>query len=71
MCQRGKSLYMSKEEVSLPTVSIKDLFLTCIIDRLEERDVAVVDIPGAFIQTDIKGETIHLKLEGKMVDILN
>ena len=45
--------------------------MTCVTDSIEERDVSTVDIPGSFMQVEIEGETIHLKLEGKMVDILN
>ena len=43
--------YISKEDVSSPTVSTEAVLLTCIIDAEEERDVAVIDIPNAFIQT--------------------
>ena len=43
--------------------------LTCVIDAMEGRDVATVDIPGAFMQCDVD-EDIHMKLEGQMVHIL-
>ena len=46
------------------------LFLTCLIDTMEHREVATVDIPGAFIQVYMEGETVHKKLEGKMVDLM-
>ena len=62
---------MDKDDVSSPTVSTEALLLTCVIDAMEERDVATVDIPGAFMQSDMEGETTHMKLEGKTVDILN
>ena len=42
--------YISKEEASSPTVSSEAVLLTCIVDALERRDVAVIDIPNAFIQ---------------------
>ena len=32
--------------------------------------MATVDIPGEFIQADMDGETMHINMEGKMVDIL-
>ena len=41
---------------------------------MESRDVATVEIPGAFMQSSIegiKGKTIYMKLEGYTVDILN
>jgi hypothetical protein len=33
-----------------------------------ERDIATVDILGAFMQADID-ETVHVKLEGKMAEL--
>jgi len=45
------------------------MFITAIFDALEGRDVAIVDIPGAFIQLDID-ELIHVNLDGELVDLL-
>ena len=49
--QRG---HVSKEESSSPTVSTESVLLTSIIDAHEGRDVAVIDIPNAFIQTRVQ-----------------
>jgi len=38
-----------KEDATSPTVSIKSVILTSIIDAKEHRDIAVADIPGAFL----------------------
>ena len=41
---------------------------------MEHQDVATVDIPWAFMQSDmqgLKGETTYMKLERKTVSILN
>ena len=43
--------YISKEDMSSPTVTTKSVLLMCIIDAEEERDVTVIDIPNTFIQT--------------------
>jgi hypothetical protein len=43
--------------------------LSCVIDAMEKRDVATVDIPGAFMQADMD-ETVHMKMEGKMAELL-
>jgi len=43
--------YISKEDTSSPTVTTELVLLTCIIDTQEGRDVAVINIPNAFIQT--------------------
>jgi hypothetical protein len=45
--------YISKEDASSPTVARESVLLSCIIDAEEERDVAVVDILNAFIQTRV------------------
>jgi hypothetical protein len=42
--------YISKEDASSPTVATEDVLLLCIIDAKEERDVAGINIPNAFVQ---------------------
>jgi hypothetical protein len=43
--------YISKEDASSPTIATEAVLLSCIIDAKEGRDVAVINIPNAFIQT--------------------
>jgi hypothetical protein len=43
--------YLTKEDSSSPAVSTKAVLLTSIIDAAEKRNIAVIDIPNAFIQT--------------------
>jgi hypothetical protein len=64
--------YISKEEASSPTVATESVLLTCIIDAEERRDVAVIDIPNAFIQTRIEDEKdmVFIKIRGVLVDML-
>jgi hypothetical protein len=64
--------YTSKEDASSPTVTTESVLLSCIIDAEEERDVAVIDIPNAFIQTHVEDEKdmVIIKLHGVLVDIL-
>jgi hypothetical protein len=50
-------------------VSTESLFLSCVIDAKEERDVATCDIPGAFMQADMEG-TVHMRLEGEMAELI-
>jgi Reverse transcriptase (RNA-dependent DNA polymerase) len=50
-------------------VALEALILTCIIDAMEEQDVATVDVPGAFTQTDMD-ELVHVRLVGPMVELL-
>jgi hypothetical protein len=64
--------YISKEDASSPTVATESVLLSCIIDAEEERDVAVIDIPNAFVQTHVEEEKdmAIIKLRGVLVDIL-
>ena len=64
--------FISKEEASSPTVATESVPLSCIIDAEEKRDVAVVDIPNAFIQTRIEDEQdmAIIKIRGILVDML-
>jgi hypothetical protein len=39
------------------------------VDALEGRDVAVIDVPRAFMQADMD-ELVHMRFTGKMVDLL-
>jgi hypothetical protein len=64
--------YISKEDASLPTVATESVLLSCIIDAEGHRDVAVVDIPNAFVQTRVENEkdTAFIKIRGILVDIM-
>ena len=66
---RKQRTYTSKEEASSPTVAIEAVMLSCVMDAMEHRDVATVDIPGAFMQADME-DVVHMKLEGKMAELL-
>jgi len=60
---------MLKEDTSSPTVAVESLFISATLDAHERRDVATVDIPGAFMQADMVGD-VHMKLEWKIADLL-
>jgi hypothetical protein len=66
---RKQRIYMSKEDTSSPTVAIESVFLSCVIDADESRDVATVGIPGAFLQADMN-DVVHLRIDGEMASIL-
>ena len=50
-------------------VATESVLLSCVIDAKEQRDVATVDIPGAFMQGD-QDETVHMHLEGTLAELL-
>ncbi len=61
--------HIPREDTFSPTVSTEAVFLTAVIDALEEREVAVLDIPGAFMQAD-QDEEVFVRFEGKMAELL-
>ena len=60
---------MTKDEVSSPTVSTEAALLSCVIDAHENRDLAIVDIPGAFLHVD-NDQPLVMKMEGKVAELL-
>jgi hypothetical protein len=64
--------YIMKEYVSFPTVSAEAVMLTCMIDALKDQDIAVIDIPNAFVQTVVEDEEhcVVIRIRGPLVDIL-
>ena len=55
---RNQREYLTKDYISAPTVETEALLLMCIIDAVEHQEVATVDIPGEFMQSDMEGETL-------------
>ena len=66
---RKQRVYKTKDETSSSTMNVKALFITCLIDAMEGREVMTCDIPGAFMQSEMD-ELIHMKLEGEIVLLL-
>ena len=46
--------YIDKEDASSPTVATESVILTSVVDAVEERETAVVDVPNTFIHTQVK-----------------
>lgn len=57
-----------KDQASAPTVAIELVMISCALDSKEGRDMATVDIPGAFMQADMD-ETVHVRLVGTMAEL--
>ena len=64
--------YIDKEDASSPTVFTESMILTSMINTIEEREIAIVDIPNAFIQTVVtdKEKRVIICICGILVDIL-
>ncbi|KAL7464347.1 hypothetical protein ACHAXS_004676 [Conticribra weissflogii] len=60
----------SREEAASPTVTNESVFLTGVIDAKEHRDVATVDITGAYLHA-INDHDVHMVLEGKLAELMD
>ena len=61
--------YIPQEDARAPTVSTEAVFMTAVIDAIENRTVAVVDIPGAFMQADMD-PGVYMRIDGAMAELL-
>ena len=58
-----------KQDVTSPTVALESVMLTSTVDAYEERDVAVADIPGAFLTADMD-ELVRMCLRGRLAELM-
>ena len=66
--QRGT---IPKEETASPTVHTHLVVLTSAVDANKGRDVAVTDLPGAYLSADMKGEEhVHMILRGRVAELM-
>ena len=63
--------YVPRDEASSPTLSNEALIAILLINSNEQRDVAVFDVPEAYLHADIPDNKFALlKIEGEFVDIM-
>lgn len=67
---RKKREYIMKTDALSPTISVKAVFLIVTIAAKKGCYSASVDIPCTFLQTNIHGETILVRFEGRMAEVL-
>ena len=68
---RPQRAYVPREEANSPTVGHESLMGTLLVDAKEDRDVAIFDVPSAYLQADMPEEkNMHLKFSGEAVDIM-
>ena len=67
--QRGT---IDKVAAHSPTAALESVMLTAAIDAAEGRDVAIVDIPNAFVQTKLEDETdmAIMIMRGRLAELL-
>ena len=69
--RRKQRIYKTKEETLSPTVTTESFFISATMDASEGRDVAFVDVPGAFMHAKMPaGKVVHIKLKGEMAMLL-
>ena len=66
---RKQRTNLTKEETSSPTVAIESVMISGTIDAYEKRDVATIDVPGAFMQADMD-DTVYIRIDGAMAELL-
>ena len=66
---RKQRAWISKDDASFPTPAPESVYISCAIDAKEERDTATLDIPGMFLQTKAKPESLHIALRGTMLKV--
>lgn len=70
-CAEGRKQreYTDKIEATSPTVAIEYVFISAIVDAEKGRDVAVADIPGAYLHATMD-ENVYVRFEGTMAEML-
>lgn len=64
---RKQREWISKEEASFPTPAPEAVYISAAIDAKEGRDVATLDIPGMFLQTKARPQSLYVVLRGEML----
>jgi len=51
-------------------VANDNMMVTCAIDAHEERDVATIDLPQAFLNTNYEGPEVIMVLRGHLTEMM-
>lgn len=71
-CKDGRKQrrYIQKCDASSPTIATESVFLIVVIAAKEGRVVTSVDLPAAFMHTDMDGDKVLVRIEGRMAELL-
>ena len=61
--------YIQEGAAASPTVMTESVLITAAIEATEGRDVAVIDLPGAFLNAHMD-EVVHMVLRGKLAELM-
>ena len=70
---RQRRYLKPEDSVSSPTVSTEGIIGSFVIDTYEDREIAVLDIPGAYLHADMQHKSdarVILKLQDEFVDYM-
>ena len=72
-CTNGpkKRKYIKKEDATSPMVCLYLIFITRVIEEMENRDVAIIDIAGAFLHAGLEGgDQVLMVMEGRLAEFM-
>ena len=71
MCANGSKQRdeFTKGEATSPTVTTDAVIITSAIDAHEGRDVAVIDLPGAFLHATMD-DVVHMVMHGRLAELM-
>ncbi len=61
--------YIQEGAAALPTVMTESVLITAAIEATEGRDVALIDLPRAFLNAEMD-EVVHMVLWGKLAELM-
>ena len=63
---------MTKEETTSHTVATKNVSITATINAHKDHDVAIVDLPGVSLHTDVDQNDymVHIVLHGELSELM-
>ena len=68
-CDDGQEEYIMREELTSPTVTTKAILITRVFDAKEKRQVAVVDLCGAFLHAE-NDHDIIMFIRGRLPELM-
>jgi len=66
---RKQRQWTPKEDAASPTIMTDSILLTTAMDAAEHREVAVIDLPGAFLFADMD-EVVHMVMRGELAELM-
>ena len=63
--------YIKTEDSSSPTVCLDSTLITGVIEAIENGDVAIIDLPDAFLHADLENnDQVQMVMEGRLAELM-